>query len=120
MRHVYVYVELTLVANRRVRSQHRLLGALGLELGQDGTRNVQAGNHVVLGQFEAEALGVVVDVVDFLELEANEALLPAGKGLLGFGAHGFADLRLGLLGGGRAGQEVVARTGGAEGDGRVG
>lgn len=60
----------------------------------------------------------MVDDLDLLELEAQEPLVAAGKGLLGLdagdllgrGAGGVLDLFLGLLGGGGAGGKVVARA----------
>ena len=73
----------TLVVDGGVGAEGGLLVALALELGQDGAGNGETRHLVLLGQLEAEALGVVVDVDDLGELERQEALVAAGKGSLG-------------------------------------
>lgn len=47
---------------------------------------MQARHVVALGQLEAEALGVVVDVLDLGQLQRQEALVAAGEGRLSRGA----------------------------------
>jgi len=88
---------------------------------------VQARDHVVLGQAEAEALRVVVDDLDLLELQADPALVAAREGrlelargeLLGGSARDVLDLLLGLLGRRGAPEEVVAGARESGSDGAV-
>lgn len=115
----------TFIAHRRIRADGRLLGIRCFVLGQDGAGNVQAGDHVVLGQLEAEALGVVVDDLDVLKLQRDEALVAAGQGLLGAdsgdgilrSAGRLLDLGLGLLGGAGTREVVGTSTDGGGSDG---
>merc|ERR1712169_124048 len=72
-----------LVADGRVRPEGGLLVIGALVLGQDGTGDVEARDHVALGQLEAEALGVVVDILHLGQLQRDEALVAARKGHLG-------------------------------------
>ncbi len=118
----------TLVADGSVRPQDGLLGAFGLELGQESAGDVEARDLVVLGQLEPEALGVVVDRLNLLQLQAEETLLPSGEGLLRLGAGDAADgglgdlldLRFGLLRSwGAWDEEVVAREADRTGAGRI-
>ena len=73
----------TLVADGSIWAQRSLLVIGSLVLGQDGAGNVQAGDHVALGQLKAQALGVVVDILDLGQLEGEEALVAALEGRLG-------------------------------------
>lgn len=106
---------LTLVADGSVRAEDSLLGIERLVLGEDSAGNVEARHHVILRESEAQALGVVVDQLDLLELEANPALVAADKGLLDLAGGELLghllDAGLSLLGGTRAGEEVGAGTG---------
>ena len=94
--------DLTLVVDRGVGTEGGLLVLGALVLGQDGAGNGQAGDHVLLGELEAEALGVVVDVNDLGELQRQEALVAARERGLG-----------GRLGGAGLAVVVVAATNGA-------
>lgn len=82
---------------------------------------MKTGDHVLLGQLEAEALGVVVDILDLGKLEGNESLVTTGEGLLGLNANGSG----GLVHGRPAGKEVEAggsdtdSTGDEEGGGQT-
>lgn len=89
---------LTFIGSGRVRPQHRLRVAVRLELGQDGAGDLQAGDHVILGQLEPELLGVVVHNLDIVQLEGDETLISSRQGLLGLTTReGPLDLGLGLL-----------------------
>jgi hypothetical protein len=102
---------LTLVADGGVRPQDGLLHAGALELGQDGAGDAEAGDLVLLGQLEAETLGVVVDRLDLLELEGDPFAVQCLLGLPG--GEGILDLGLGLGDGlGVALGELPAREGG--------
>lgn len=99
----------TLIVDGRVRPESSLLVVRPLELGQDGAGDGQTRDLARLGQLEAEALGVVVDVLDLGEAQGDEALVAAREG----GCLG--RRRLGDLGSGRgrrrgAAEEVVARS----------
>jgi hypothetical protein len=98
---------LTLIADGSVGPESGLLIVRALVLGQDGAGNVETRDHVLLGKFEAEALGVVVDVLDLGELQGDEALVASSEGLLRLDAGGGGD----LVSGRRAGEEVVASAG---------
>ena len=115
---------LTFIADRGVGTKNVLLGSQRLILGQNGTGDLDSRHHVILGQLEAEALGVVVDHLDLLELEADpiarQRLLGSGaRDLVGNGAGGLLHVGLGLLGGRSAGEEVVSDTGETGGTSRV-
>lgn len=105
----------TLIGDGSVRAEDRLLGIERLVLGEDSAGNVEARHHVILRESEAQALGVVVDQLNLLELEANPALVTAGEGLLDLAGGELLghllDVGLGLLGGTGAGEEVGAGTG---------
>jgi hypothetical protein len=74
---------------------------------------VKTGDHVLLRELEAEALGVVVDILDLGKLEGNESLVTAGKGLLGLDTNGSG----GLVHGRPAGEEVEASGSNTDGAG---
>lgn len=63
--------------------------------GEQHTGNIQT-RRGTLGQVEAELLGVVVDVLDALKLQADEALVAASKGLFARSRLGRDVGRLGL------------------------
>lgn len=71
-----------LVADRRVRPDDRLLHLSALVPRQQRRRDRQARDGLAVGQREAEFLGIVVDFLDRLELEPDEALITAREGLL--------------------------------------
>jgi len=113
---------LSLVADGSVRPDNGLVGPNGVIFRQDGRRDVQTRDHVVLGQAQPQTLGVVVDELNVLQLEGQPALLAAGEGLLGLGRssrgsgllEGFFSLLRRALdgrGGAAAAQEVVACAG---------
>lgn len=82
---------LTLIIDGGIRTQSRFLVVLALVLGQNGAGRGQTGDHVLLGQLKAEALGVVIDINHLGELERKEALVAASKCRLG-GRLGDCDL----------------------------
>lgn len=109
---------LTLVTCRGVRPDNGLLGVGRLELGEEGASDLHPRHLVLLGQLEDELLGVVVDDLDVLEQQGDEALVAAEEGLLRRAGHRLLHLGLGLLG--ARGPEVpVARAGGPSGSGAV-
>ena len=86
------------------------------------TSNVKTRDLVLLGKSEAELLGVVVDFLDLVKLQANEALVTTLEGLWSrAGWYGSADLVLDLLDsgvslGGTAVEDEVAACSGSSGD----
>lgn len=89
------------------------LSSLGGELGQDGAARSQSRDLVLLGQLEAEALGVVVDDLNVLEEQGDEALVTACQSGLGLVLDGLLHLVLDLLTRGSL-EEVVACAGNGE------
>lgn len=71
-----------LVANRRIRPDDRLLHLGPLVPRQQRRCDRQARDGIAVGQREAEFLRVVVQLLDGLEFQADEALIPAQEGLL--------------------------------------
>ncbi len=69
-----------LVARRRIRPNDRLLHARPLILRQQRRRDLQPGDIIFIRQREPEFLRVVVDFLDGLELQVDEALVAAGEG----------------------------------------
>lgn len=76
---------------------------------------MEARHHVVLRESEAQALGVVVDQLNLLELEAEPALVAADEGLLDLAGGDLLshllNAGLSLLGGTSTGEKVGAGTG---------
>jgi hypothetical protein len=97
---------LTLVADGSVGPEGGLLIGRALVLGQNGAGDAQARDHVLLGELEAQALGVVVDILNLGELQRDESLITSGKSLLGLDGSDGSD----LVTGGGTGEEVVAGT----------
>lgn len=91
---------LAFVADGGVGPDDGLLHLRALVLGDEGRSDGETGNAVVVWQVEAELLGVVVDLLNALELQADETLIAAGKGLGGRGgrASGLGDRLLLVLG----------------------
>ena len=95
-----------LVARRRVRPDNGLLHLGALVLGEEGRRDREARHVIAVGEGEAEFLRVVVDLLDGLEFQADEALLAAAEGGLGRRGGGGGGRGHGLAfvgGGGRVG-----------------
>jgi hypothetical protein len=73
--------QLTFIADRRVWSDDRFLGTGCFVLGEEGRRDGQTADLVLLGQIESEPLRVVIDVLHARKLQIHEALFPTRESL---------------------------------------
>lgn len=113
----------TLVTDGGIRPHNGLLHVRSLVLGQDGARDMQTRDLVLLGKLEAETLGVVVDNLHVIQHEGEPALVATGERLLrllaGQAARRILDLALGLLSRRGTRHEVVPQPRQADRTGRV-
>jgi hypothetical protein len=71
----------TFIADWSIRPDGRLLHLRALVFGEEGRGNNQPADLVSFREAESELLGVVADILDAVQLQANEALITPGKRL---------------------------------------
>lgn len=69
-----------------------------IEMQDVRTGNSKTGNIVLIGKSETELLGVVVDLLNILKLQANEALVTTSESLVGSGRGASRDVLFLVLG----------------------